>query len=87
MKKGTFTCEVIYGVVLFGRPFPVDLEMLFTYEQSDDEPFRLEVKSFTGTTGQGELIDYSYLVDDNTEMSQFIIDSVVSNQGIWKEVA
>ena len=86
MKKGTFICEVPYGVVLFGLPFPVDLEMLFTYEKDEDKPFRLEVKSLTGTNG-GKLVDYSYLVDDNNRESQFIIECVVANQGTWEKVA
>jgi hypothetical protein len=59
-------------------------DVVFEYAETEDDNFRIKVKSLTGTSEDGTTYDLLYLTEDEDSMySMFIIACVIENKQYW----
>lgn len=83
IKYETHTLRFPFANVIFGRTFQMPCDVLFEYSENE-EGFRVNITSLTGTTEDGTEYDLLYLTEDDESLyAEFIVACILSNKQYW----
>ena len=77
------TLRIPHAIILFGKPFALNLDLVFEHCFVGETGFRFKAKSLTMNTEDGVPYDMMHMLDDDALFVDFIIAKIHENQIGW----